>query len=145
LPKKARDKQLCIRMESELLEEIDKAQKAEGFASPSAWVRQACVNQLVGTSKALSETEARILSSLERQSRDIRKNQTATVAAYALLDTFIKLYLTYTPELLPETKTTSVAQAKVRYERFVKDVAKNLTGNAAASLKQLSDDLVNGS
>ena len=88
-----------MRFEPAMLEAIDQAAKDGGFASPSSFIRQAVVNQLQGASKALNDTEERILATLERQSRDIRKLTTAAVLSYASLDTFIKLYLTYQPEI----------------------------------------------
>jgi hypothetical protein len=128
---------LTIRFQPEFIADLDKAAKAGGYASKVSFVRQACANQLEGASKALSDTEERILATLERQSRDIRKVTTTTVAIYAALDTFMKLYLTYTPEIPPETRAANVATGKLRYERFTRDVAKNLTGSVVAALREL--------
>jgi Arc/MetJ-type ribon-helix-helix transcriptional regulator len=132
-----------VRFEPAMLEAIDQAAKDGGFASPSSFIRQAVVNQLQGASKALNDTEERILATLERQSRDIRKLTTAAVLSYASLDTFIKLYLTYQPEIPPEARSASVATAKLRYEKFKADVAREVTGNVAAALREWVDSLGN--
>jgi hypothetical protein len=129
-------------MEDAFMEEVRRAAAEGGYASPSSFIRQAIVNQLQGATKALSDTEERILATLERQSRDLRKATTAAVVTYAALDTFIKLYLTYTPEIPQEARAASVATAKLRYEKFKANVAKELTGNAAAALQELVDTLV---
>jgi hypothetical protein len=126
-----------------MLEAIEEAAKQGGFASPSSFIRQAVINQLQGASKALSDAEERILATLERQSRDLRKATTACLISYAALDTFMKLYLTYTPEIPPDARAASVALAKVRYEKFKNDVAKELTGNVAAAIQELSNSLGN--
>ena len=132
-----------VRFEPAMLEAIEKAAKEGGFASPSSFIRQAVVNQLQGASKALSDTEERILATLERQSRDIRKLSTAAILTYASLETFIKLYLTYQPEIPPEARSASVAIAKLRYEKYKADVAKEMTGNVAAALREWVNSLGN--
>lgn len=134
---------LPVRFEPAMIEAIQAAAKDGGFASPSSFIRQAVVNQLQGATKALSDTEERILATLERQSRDIRKLTTAAVLSYATLDTFIKLYFTYQPEIPREARSASVATAKLRYEKFKADVAKEMTGNVAAALREWVDSLGN--
>lgn len=130
---------LTIRCEPAFIAAIQKAAKAEGYASPSSYVRQACINNLNGVSKALSEAEERILATLERQSRDFLRLQRVTLIQHAALDSLIKLYMTYTPEMSPDVRDAAVALAKVRYARFQKDLARDLTGKVSEALREIAD------
>jgi hypothetical protein len=116
-----------------------KKEDLEGYASPSSYIRQACVNSLNGVSRALNEAEERILATLERQSRDLHKLQRVALIQYAAFDDFVKLYLTYTAEMSPEIRDAAVALGKVRYAKFQKDVARELTGRVSEALREIAD------
>jgi hypothetical protein len=133
---------MTVRFQPAFIEEIERAAKEGGFASPGSFVRQACANQLAGASRALGETEERILATLERQSRDLRKLTTAVLVTHSLLDTFVKLYLAHTPELDPEVRPAAVAAARSRYDKLTRDVARNMTGKTKAALEELNNSLV---
>ncbi|RZU41343.1 hypothetical protein [Edaphobacter modestus] len=130
---------VTIRCEHAFIQAIQKAAKAEGYASPSSYIRQACVNSLNGVSRALSEAEERILATLERQSRDLHKLQTVALVQYAAFDTFVKLFMTYTPEMPLEVKEAAIALAKARYTKFRKDVAQEMTGRVSEALREIAE------
>lgn len=134
---------VTIRCEQGFIQAIQKAAKAKGYASPSSYIRQACVNSLNGMSGVLSEAEGRILAALERQSRDLRKLQTVAVVQYAAFDTFVKLFMTYTPEMPAEVKEAAIALAKVRYIKFRKDVTQEMTGRVSEALREIADTYEN--
>lgn len=97
------------------------------------------MNSLNGVSRALNEAEERILATLERQSRDLHKLQRVALIQYAAFDDFVKLYLTYTAEMSPEIRDAAVALGKVRYAKFQKDVARELTGRVSEALREIAD------
>ena len=130
---------VTIRCEEAFIQAIQKAAKAEGYASPSSYIRQACVNSLNGVSRALNEAEERILATLERQCRDLHKLQRVALIQHAAFDDFVKLYMTYTPEMSPEVRDAAVALGKVRYAKFQKDVARELTGRVSEALREIAD------
>lgn len=128
-----------IRCEPAFIAAIQKAAKAEGYASPSSYIRQACVDRLNGVSKALSDAEEKILATLQKQSLDLHRLQRATLIQHAALDSLIKLYMTYTPEMPLDIRDAAVALAKVRYAKFQKDVARELTGKVSEALREIAD------
>ncbi len=73
----------------------------------------------------------------ERLSREVRKVQTAQQAEYALLDTFVRVFLMCVPEPAGDAVHPAKARAATRYNNFVKNVARNMTGDARAALAEL--------
>lgn len=126
-----------IRITDELAEQVQRATSERGFESSTAFIRQAIVNELRFGGSALRETEERIAAGQERLSKDLRRLQTAQQAEYALLDSFVRLFLMCVPEPSGEAVTPAKARAATRYDNFLRNVARNMTGDARAALEQL--------
>jgi Arc/MetJ-type ribon-helix-helix transcriptional regulator len=126
-----------IRISKDLAGEVERAVSQRGFESTTAFIRQAISNELRFGGSALREVEERIAASQERLSREIRRVQTAQQAAYAVLDTFVRVFLMCVPEPSGDAVTPAKARAATRYGNFVKNVARNMTGDARAALAEL--------
>ena len=103
----------------------------------SAFIRQAISNELRSGDSAIRETEDRIAATLDRLAKEVRRLQTAQQAQYAIMDSFVRLFLMCVPEPSGNAGDPAKARAASRYSNFVKNVARNMTGNAGAALEQL--------
>jgi Arc/MetJ-type ribon-helix-helix transcriptional regulator len=126
-----------IRLSDEIAAEIHSAVSDRGFESATAFIRQAISNELRHGAPALSEMEERIAASHDRLTREVRRLQTAQQALYAIMDSYIRLFLMCVPEPSGGTVSSAKARAASRYRNFVKNVARNMTGNSGAALEQL--------
>ncbi len=126
-----------VRLSDELAEQVQVAASQRGFETPAAFIRQAISTELRSGGSALRETEERVAEGYERMSRELRRIQTAQQAAYALLDSFVRLFLMCVPEPAGEAVTPAKARAATRYDNFLKNVARNMTGDARAALLQM--------
>ena len=128
-----------IRITVELAEQVRQATLERGFESSTAFIRQAIVNELRDGGSALGETEERIAAGQERLGKELRRLQTAQQAEYALLDSLVRLFLMCIPEPSGEAITPAKARAATRYDNFLRNVARNMTGDARAARQQLLD------
>lgn len=126
-----------IRISKELAGEVEQAVNLRGFESATAFIRQAITNELRFGSSALREVEERIAASLERLTREIRNVQTAQQAEYALLDSFVRMFLLCVPDPSGDAINPAKARAATRYGNFLKNVARNMTGDSRSALAQL--------
>ncbi len=126
-----------IRIGDELADQVKQAASERGFESSVAFIRQAIIHELRHGGSALRESEERLAADHERLSRDLRRLHTAQQAEYALLDSFVRLFLMCVPEPSGEAVTPAKARAVTRYDNFLKNVARNMAGDARAALQQL--------
>jgi hypothetical protein len=123
-----------VRVTVELADKIQRAASERGFDNTSAYVRQAIENELHSGDTGM---EQRIAASLDRLGREFRRVQTAQQAEYALLDSFVRLFLMCVPEPAGEALSPARARAAARYSNFLKNVARNMTGHARTALAEL--------
>ena len=126
-----------IRTTDEYAKQIGQVATDRGFDSASAFIRQAISNELRVGETAIHETEDRIAATLDRLTKEVRRLQTAQQAQYAIMDSFVRLFLMCVPEPSGNAVDPAKARAASRYNNFVKNVARNMTGNAGAALEQL--------
>ena len=126
-----------IRTTDEYAKQIGQVATDRGFDSASAFIRQAISNELRVGETAIHETEDRIAATLDRLTKEVRRLQTAQQAQYAIMDSFVRLFLMCVPEPSGNGVDPAKARAASRYNNFVKNVARNMTGNAGAALEQL--------
>lgn len=126
-----------IRTTDEYAKQIGQVATDRGFDSASAFIRQAISNELRLGETAIHETEDRIAATLDRLTKEVRRLQTAQQAQYAIMDSFVRLFLMCVPEPSGNAVDPAKARAASRYNNFVKNVARNMTGNAGAALEQL--------
>ena len=130
---------LEIKLPPELFKELKAAAKTRGFSSANAFVRAAIASELRLGETALDRTEQNIAASIDRLAKEIRALHTAQQAAFALTDSLARLFLTCVPEPPHEVLDQARRRAKLRYDRFLRSVAQNMTTHSRASLAELSD------
>jgi Arc/MetJ-type ribon-helix-helix transcriptional regulator len=139
MPMAIRTARVTVRLSREEVAKIEHIAKERGYLSPSAFVRTALRNELTGRESELTEAEQRIAATLERLTRDVFRIHRGQQALFAVVDTFVKTFLTCIPEPPRDGMSQSVARARDRYDRFVKSAGQAMVGDSQAAL----NDLVN--
>ena len=122
----------------DLLERL-KVVAGERGTSVASVVRMALENEMRHGEPAIAKTERIVSASIDRLSRDLRTLQTAQQAVFALTDSLARLFLTCVPEPAPEVLDQAKRRARMRYERFLKSVAQNMTADSQTSLAELTE------
>jgi len=122
----------------DLLERL-KVVAGERRTSVASVVRMALENEMRHGEPAIAKTERIVSASIDRLARDLRTLQTAQQAVFALTDSLARLFLTCVPEPAPEVLDQAKRRARLRYDRFLKSVAQNMTADSQASLEELTD------
>jgi hypothetical protein len=122
----------------DLLERL-KVVAAERGTSVASVVRMALENEMRHGEPAIAKTERIVSASIDRLARDLRTLQTAQQAVFALTDSLARLFLTCVPEPDPEVLDQAKRRARMRYDRFLKSVAQNMTADSQTSLAELTE------
>ena len=111
----------------------------ERGTSVASVVRMALENEMRHGEPAIAKTERMVSASIDRVARDLRTLQTAQQAVFALSDSLARLFLTCVPEPDPEVLDQAKRRARMRYDRFLKSVAQNMTADSQTSLAELTE------
>ena len=131
---------LQVRIDDHFEKRLQKAAQERGFANVGVLVRHVLDEALKNDSSVrLVEAEGRIVATLDRFAKDLRKLHTADQALYAGLDTFIRIFLTCIPDPPSDTLAAAKSQAQQRYRNYLLNVARNMNGDARAALAELAD------
>ena len=122
----------------DLLERL-KVVAGERGTSVASVVRMALENEMRHGEPAIAKTERIVSASIDRLTRDLRTLQTAQQAVFALTDSLARLFLTCVPEPAPEVLDQAKRRARMRYDRFLKSVAQNMTADSQTSLAELTE------
>ncbi|MBL8209682.1 MAG: hypothetical protein JNK87_03170 [Bryobacterales bacterium] len=122
----------------DLLERL-KVVAGERGTSVASVVRIALENEMRHGEPAIAKTERIVSASIDRLARDLRALQTAQQAVFALTDSLVRLFLTCVPEPDPEVLEQAKRRARMRYDRFLKSVAQNMTADSQTSLAELTE------
>jgi hypothetical protein len=129
--------QRSIRFSEGVAKGIDTASRQRGFSSPTAFIRYAVEQELLGRQEALLGAEERIAATLDQvrgnQFRLMRMNQ----ALFAFVDTFTKTFLTCVPEPPADANPQAVARAKERYNQLLKSAGRAMVGEAKLAMEDL--------
>jgi hypothetical protein len=126
-----------IRLSDDIAEQIHKAISDRGFESVTSFIRQAISSELRHGSTALVELEGRIVASFDRLAKEVRRVETAQQAQYAIMDSFVRLFLMCVPEPAGSAIEPAKVRAASRYNNFLRNVARNMTGDSKTALEQL--------
>ena len=80
-----------------------------------------------------------VATSIDRLAKDVRTLHNAHQALFALTDSLIRLFLTCVPEPPAETIDLARRRARLRYDRFLVSVARNMTSDSRAAMTELID------
>ena len=129
--------QWTVRLPDELAEQVRKAAEERGFSSPRAFIREALRKELQAHGAPAEELEKRLVASLDRLSGELRRIGTAQQAQFALTDALAKVFLVCVPEPPADAVDHARSRAMLRYDKFIKSVAKSMTGGSRAALTEL--------
>jgi hypothetical protein len=100
-------------------------------------VRQAIRNELARRNTAAKDAEEQVAATLDRVLRDVTRVARGQQALFAVIDTFVKTFLTCIPDPPADGMAQSVARARDRYTRFVKSAGQAMVGEGQAAMKDL--------
>jgi hypothetical protein len=126
-----------LRIDSLMIERIERAARDGGFSSTTAFIRTAIERELVGRDSGMDTAEERIATSLERVGREMRSFKLAQQALFAFVDSLVKTLLTCMPEPPRDAYDQAVARGKLRYDRFLKSVGAGMAGDSYAAMAEL--------
>lgn len=130
-----------IRLSADLDKEIVRAATRKGFANPTVFMRAALrVAVREGQRTELEDAEQRLSASLERVAREMRSMREAQATVLAVLDSFVKIFLTCVPEPAAVLRDQAIARAKARYERFLQSTGRSLNGRTTAAGVEVKSD-----
>jgi AraC-like DNA-binding protein len=118
---------------------VEEAARKSGYASTSAFIRAALEERVSDREATLTEAEQRIAASVDRLGKQFRRLGNAQQAQFALTDGLARLFLICVPEPPRDAFELAKAKAKGRYEKLLRGVADNMTGEARATLSGLVD------
>ncbi len=130
-------KNTVVRLSENLRSRVEKAARKSGYASTSAFIRAALEERVSDGEAALTETEQRVAASLDRIGKQLRGLGNGQQAHFALTDALARLFLICVPEPPKDVFELAKAKAKGRYEKLLRGVAENMTGEARATLSGL--------
>ena len=136
---RVRDARIAVRVSADDQREIEETAKTRGYASPSAFIRNAIRNELRGREE-LTGIEERISGSFERLSKENVRLSRAVQGLFALVEALSKTVLTCIPEPPAEARPQAIALAKERYHRLIQSAATGMSGNSRAVLDLIDHD-----
>jgi uncharacterized protein (DUF1778 family) len=138
---KSPGKPLSLRLTAEQRELFDRAAKEVGQPSASAFIKAAAVAAAKGQDAAreLAAIEQRIAATFESHTKRLRALENAGQMQLALIDGLTKVVLTCLPEPSPEAIQAARARAKVRYEKLMRSVATEMTGDVAGVMSEVAE------
>ena len=135
--KKKATKMRGMRLSEATYKAVVQAAKVRSYDSPSAFMRAAIEKELRGVDATLDDSEQRIIASLERYSKQVRRVSTGQQALFAYMDALAKVILSTLPGTDEDTRRADIARGKLRYSRFLKSVGAKMAGDAQAALMEL--------
>ena len=116
----------AIRFSEKAVKEIDGAARKRGFSSPSAFIRYAVDQELLGRQEDMISAEDRLVASIERVQHEVIRQARAQQALFALVNSLAKVMLTCMPEPAGEAMEAAVAKAQARHARLLKNAGQSM-------------------
>jgi hypothetical protein len=129
--------QRSIRFSEKVMKQTEAIARERGFASVTAFIRYAVVQEMSVRQVALVGAEERLAGDLEQVRREVFRLGRAQQALFAYIDTLAKTLLTCLPEPPAEAKAQAVARARERHERLMKTVGRGMLGESSAAMQDL--------
>ena len=126
-----------VRLDTDLNERVELVAKEKGFASASAFIRDAIKHSVSEQDSGTTGVEERIATSIDRAMAEIRKVGRVQQAEFAFADAQVKMLLTCVAEPPKEAYDQAIARGKLRYDRFLKSVGMGMTGDSSEAIKEL--------
>ncbi len=130
MPKRA------VRIHSELDQRMQKAAQERGFRTTSDFIRAAIDHEMKSRSE-VAGMEEQTAASFDRLAKELRRVLRGQQALFALLDGLTKTVLTCVPEPPSEARATSVALARDRYARLMKNAGYAMANESLSAMQEL--------
>lgn len=133
---------ITVRLSEATSAQVERAAKERGFASTAAFARAAIEAQLrSGSTDELAAMEQRMAQTLDRLLREFRGLHTGQQGTFACLDALVRVFFQCVPEPPAEVRDAVRAKAGARYENFLRNVARSISGGQTReALRGLGDN-----
>ena len=129
--------QKTIRLPKPLAERMAGEARRRGYASPSAFIREAIQRELDRTN-GRDDVEERLAESFARMAEEVSQLKTAQQAEFALVDALARMIFQSMPEPAPENRDHALALAKQRHERLLRMAALHMQGDVRNAFTELA-------
>jgi predicted DNA-binding protein len=126
----------AVRVSPELDQRIQQSAKDRGYRTPSAFIRAAIEDQLKSHT-AMVGMEEQTAASFDRLLKELRRVLRGQQALFALVDALTKAFLTCIPEPPMEARAHSIALARDRYTRLMKNAGSGMAGESRSAMQGL--------
>ncbi len=120
--------------------DIERASKSAGYPNASAFMRESVLRAVRRDDQVteLAAIESRMAASFDAMRQRVRALENASQMMLAYQDATAKLLLSCLPEPPPDAIKAATASAKKRYERLMKAIALEMTGDVAGVAAELA-------
>ena len=126
-----------IRFATETEARIVAAAKAQGYSSPTAFIRGAADKAARENVRSTVEAEL-TAASIDRLSTEISRLVRGQQALFAFLDSLTKVLLTCIPEPSGDAVAPAVARGRLRYDRLIKAAGRSMSGDGKMAMEDLA-------
>ena len=126
-----------LRIDSLMIERIERAARDGGFSSSTAFIRAAIERELAGRDNGMDTAEERIAASLNALAARCEASSWHSRLCSRSLIRWSRHLLTCVPEPPRDAYDQAVARGKFRYERFLKSVGAGMAGDSHAAMAEL--------
>ena len=128
---------ITVRLTADEDQLLKAAMRSRGATTASALIRDALRRDLGAGINEAKDSEDRTAAALDRLGRDISRALRGQQALFAVLDTFVKAFLTCVPEPPSNALAQSVARARDRHVQFIKSAGQAIATNGVSTLTEL--------
>jgi Arc/MetJ-type ribon-helix-helix transcriptional regulator len=130
--------QFAFRLPESLAQSVAKVIREDGYASLSAFMRNAIQNELRRRDQTEAvEEQQTVAASLDAHGKELVTLRSVLQAQFALTDALARMILHCMPEPPAEVHAQALARAKERHDKLLKMTALSMKGNARALLAEL--------
>jgi len=126
----------AVRISPELDRRIQESARDRGYRTPSAFIRAAIEDELKSHNQTAG-MEEQTAASFDRLSKELRRMLRGQQALFALVDALTKTFLTCIPEPPMEARAHSIALARDRYTRLMKNAGSGMAGESRSAMQGL--------
>jgi Arc/MetJ-type ribon-helix-helix transcriptional regulator len=126
-----------IRLTAAIDERIDSAAKLRGYSSPSAFLRAAIKKELDERAQGNGPSAEQIVGSVRDIRQDLRRLERAQQALFALVDSFVKTFLTCVPEPRGSALEMALGEARNRHARLLTNAGHAMLSDSMVAMENL--------
>lgn len=138
----AKMRNTALRMPEDLIKAVEDGANAAGMSNSDfhRWALRSALERQAGDSH-IAGAEERLAAELGKQARKLALLRSEVQMLIGVMDTFMKFYLTYTPDMPDgEARTAARALGHRRYRDFMRAVPEAMSGPLASALQQALRD-----